>query len=183
MSSVESDVAGRTPTIGALWRDAAARGGPAFRPQTREGWDTVDWETAAPRIEALAAGFLTEGVAAGEPVALLARTRYEWTLCDLALASIGAVLVPIYPTASADEIRYIVEHCGVRLLIAETPRDVRRLGDQPLETVIVMDGEAAGTLAAVEEEGVQAIADGREQLEARMAGVAEGDLLTYLYTS
>lgn len=161
MGSVESDVARRPPTIGALWREAAARGGDAFFRQTREGWETVGWEAAAPQIDALAAGFLARGVAAGEPVALLARTRFEWTLCDLALASIGAVLVPIYPTASAEEIRYIAEHCGVRLLIAETPRDVRRMGEQPVESVLLMDGEGDGTLAAVAGEGQRTLAAGR----------------------
>ena len=176
-------MAGRTPTIGALWREAAARGGDAFFRQTRDGWEAVGWEAAAPRIDELAAGFMARGVAAGEPVALLARTRFEWTLCDLALASIGAVLVPIYPTASAEEIRYIAEHCGVRLLIAETPRDVRRMGEQPVESVLLMDGEGDGTLAAVADEGQRTLAAGREQLEARMAAVGEGNLLTYLYTS
>jgi long-chain acyl-CoA synthetase len=178
---VDQKRAGRARTIGTLWREAAARGGPAFQRQTREGWEEVSWEEAAPRVEALSAGFLAAGVSIGEPVALLARTRMEWTLCDLALASIGAVLVPIYPTASAEEVRYIVEHCGVRTLIAETARDLRRLGDRPAEWVVLIDGDGTGTLAEIERRG--AAADIQEQVDARSADVSEADVLTYLYTS
>ncbi|HYW29255.1 MAG TPA: long-chain fatty acid--CoA ligase [Gaiellales bacterium] len=178
---MEAKPAGRARTIGALWRDAAARGGPAFQRQTREGWEEVGWDEAAGRVDALAAGFLAADVSAGEPVALLARTRMEWTLCDLALASIGAVLVPIYPTASAEEVRFIVEHCGVRMLIAETARDVRRLGDGPAAQIVLMEGDGEGTLAELERRG--AAANLEEQVAARSAEVSEADVLTYLYTS
>ena len=177
------EAAGQARTIGALWRRAAARGGPAFERQTRDGWEQVGWEDAAEQIDALAVGLVARGVAAGEPVAMLARTRMEWTFCDLALASIGAVLVPVYPTASAEEVRYIVEHCGVRLLIAETARDLRRLGEQPVEQVILMDGEGGATLAGVIEEGRSAAAEVRAEARSREAAVAETDVLTYLYTS
>src|SRR4051794_17119645 len=182
MGPVTVEAEGRARTIGTLWREAAARGGPAFERQTREGWEPVTWGDAAPAVGALAAGRVARGVSAGEPVALLARTRMEWTLCDLALATIGAVLVPIYPTASADEVRYIVGHCGVRRLIAETTRDVRRLGEQQLDEIITMDGEGEGTLAQLQSEG-RATGDVHRVVEARAAGVAEDDVLTYLYTS
>jgi long-chain acyl-CoA synthetase len=181
---VASDAAPSTATIGALWRRAAARAEMvAFHRQTREGWEPVAWQEAAERIDELAAGLVARGVAHGEPVALLARTRLEWTLCDLALASIGAVLVPIYPTASADEVRFIAADCGVRLLIAETRRDLRRLGDAAPDDVLLMEGEGAGTLDGLADEGRAALAAGRTWLDEREAAVAAEDVLTYLYTS
>lgn len=63
-------------------------------------------------VDELAAGFLSLGVGKGERVAMLARTRVEWTLCAWALISIGAPVVPVYPTSSALECAYILGNSG-----------------------------------------------------------------------
>ena len=70
-------------------------------------------------LDELAAGFLALGIGKGDRVALLARTRVEWTLCDWALISIGAPVVPIYPTSSAVECAYVLGSSGARFLVCE----------------------------------------------------------------
>src|SRR5262245_61581605 len=75
-------------TIGALWRSAveSERQFPAFLVQADGGWAEVSWTEAAERVTALANGFLSLGVVKGDRVAILCRTRLEWTLTDYALA-------------------------------------------------------------------------------------------------
>ena len=63
---------------------------------------------------------MARGVAAGDRVALLSRTRYEWTLLDYAIWYAGAVTVPIYETSSADQIAWILADSAAVLVVAET---------------------------------------------------------------
>jgi len=183
---VSIDTATGEGTIGALWRLAclAARDDPAFLCQQDGGWAPVGWREASDRVNQLGAGFIASGVAKGDRVALLARTRFEWTLCDFALASIGAVLVPIYPNASPAEVEFILGDCGVTLTVVETPRQLRRLHKLALVEAVVMEGESdRPSLDVVAERGRAALAGDPSCLDRRRAQVCAGDVLTYLYTS
>ncbi|WP_018785798.1 long-chain fatty acid--CoA ligase [Micromonospora sp. CNB394] len=71
-------------------------------------------------VHALARGFIAAGVQHGDRVALISRTRYEWTLVDYALWAIGAVTVPIYDTASTDQIEWILTDSGAVGCVVET---------------------------------------------------------------
>ncbi|MEV6693855.1 AMP-dependent synthetase/ligase [Micromonospora sp. NPDC051196] len=71
-------------------------------------------------VLALARGFIAAGLVGGDRVGLLCRTRYEWTLVDYALWSVGAVSVPIYDTSSADQIRWILADSGAVGCVVET---------------------------------------------------------------
>ena len=71
-------------------------------------------------VHALAKGFIAAGVEAGDRVALMSHTRYEWTLIDYALWTAGAVVVPIYETSSAEQAEWILANSEARAVIAET---------------------------------------------------------------
>ncbi|MEU1420337.1 AMP-dependent synthetase/ligase [Kitasatospora sp. NPDC005751] len=71
-------------------------------------WHEVTATAFRDEVLALAKGLLTRGVRYGDRVALMSRTRYEWTLFDYALWSIGAITVPIYPTAAPEQVRWIL---------------------------------------------------------------------------
>jgi len=58
----------------------------------------------------IAAGLLARGVKKGDRVAVVSDTRAEWCLADLAILSIGAVTIGVYPTSTAEQMRYIVDH-------------------------------------------------------------------------
>ena len=92
----------------------------------------------------------------GDRVAVLSRTRLEWILLDWAVMSIGAVVVGLYPTSSAKECEYILEHCEAVLAFTEDEEQTRKLvsirGSLPsLREVIPFDWleklEADGRLA------------------------------------
>jgi long-chain acyl-CoA synthetase len=90
-----------------------------WRPLSWRGWELAGRELAAGMIARF-------GVAPGDRIAILARTRVEWALCDLAISLCGAVSVPIYPTSTGAEIAFLLADSGARVLIAEHPEMLRR---------------------------------------------------------
>jgi long-chain acyl-CoA synthetase len=99
-------------TLGDLWRAATAeqREFPAYLVQRDGDWAPVSWSEAAARVDRLASRLLALGVRRGDRFAILGRTTLDWGLLDWALLSIGAVVVPIYPTSSESECAYILEN-------------------------------------------------------------------------
>jgi long-chain acyl-CoA synthetase len=172
-------------TVGRLWQDACRAGTsrPAFLAQREGGWAPVSWADAELRVDAIAAGLVATGIDRGDRVALLARTRLEWTLVDMAVSAIGAVLVPIYPTASADEVNHIVRHCHVSLLIAETARQLRRASPPEGLQAVVIEAGGEGSLAGVAERGSRLLAREPDAVSRRRDRVEAGDVFTLLYTS
>ena len=75
----------------------------------------------------MAKGLIAAGVEAGDRVALMSKTRYEWTLLDYAIWFAGAVTVPIYETSSAEQIGWILRDSGARAVVAEGPEHLARI--------------------------------------------------------
>lgn len=67
----------------------------------------------------LSCALLAKGIAKGDKVALISTNRPEWTITQMAVTQIGAVLVPIYPTITAEDYKYILNHCEAKLVILE----------------------------------------------------------------
>ena len=84
-------------------------------------WQYVTARQFADDVTALAKGLIATGIAAGDRVALMSRTRYEWTVIDYAIWAAGASTVPIYETSSAEQVEWILTDSGARALIVETP--------------------------------------------------------------
>ena len=82
-------------------------------------WRDVTAAEFAEQVTALAKGLLAEGVRFGDRVAIMSRTRYEWTLFDFALWTLGAQPVPIYPTASAEQVRWTLHDAEVSAALVE----------------------------------------------------------------
>jgi len=83
-------------------------------------WEDVTARQFADEVRAVARGLIAVGVAPGDRVALMSHTRYEWTLLDYALWSVGAVVVPIYETSSAEQVEWILSDSAARAVIVET---------------------------------------------------------------
>ncbi|SEN96425.1 AMP-dependent synthetase/ligase [Actinacidiphila rubida] len=83
------------------------------------GWLDVTAVEFRDQVVAVAKGLLAEGIRFGDRVALMSRTRYEWTLFDFALWAIGAQSVPIYPTSSSDQVRWMLHDSGAVAAIVE----------------------------------------------------------------
>ena len=67
----------------------------------------------------LSCALIAKGIQKGDKVAVISTNRPEWTITQMAVTQIGAVLVPIYPTITAEDYQYILQHCGAKLVILE----------------------------------------------------------------
>ncbi|MGW7352815.1 AMP-dependent synthetase/ligase [Streptomyces sp. NPDC054784] len=87
----------------------------------RDGaWEDVTAAGFLAEVHAVARGLIASGVAVGDRVALMSRTRYEWTLLDFAIWSAGAVTVPVYETSSPEQIAWILGDSGAVAAVVET---------------------------------------------------------------
>ncbi len=145
-------------------------------------WTDVTWREFGEQVAGVAKGLIAGGVQAGDRVALQAKTRYEWTVCDYAIWAAGAVVVPIYETSSADQVAWILADSGATVVVverAEHAAAVESVRDQApdLRAVFVIDDDAVGTLTAA----------GRDvpdsELDARRATLRADSLATLIYTS
>ncbi|MFJ9898572.1 AMP-dependent synthetase/ligase [Streptomyces sp. NPDC091280] len=99
--------------------------------QAEDGsWVDVTAAEFAEQVQAVAKGLIAEGLAPGDRIAVMARTSYEWTLLDFAAWAAGLVTVPIYPTSSLFQIRWILQDTGAVAMAAETVAQASSLGPE-----------------------------------------------------
>jgi len=144
------------------------------------GWLDVTAEEFRTEVAAVASGLIAAGIGRGDRIALMSRTRYEWTLADYAIWAAGAVTVPVYETSSAEQVEWIMRNSAARALFADTEgcqqtvASVRaRLPD--LERIWRIDD-----LDALARGGAEVPAD---VLAERLGGTLADDLATIVYTS
>jgi long-chain acyl-CoA synthetase len=147
-----------------------------------DGWVDVTSSRFLAEVSAVAKGLVGTGVQPGDRVALLAKTRYEWTLFDFAIWFAGAVTVPIYETSSAEQVRWILSDSAAAAVVVETTAHQAVLdglrSDLPsLRQILTID---AGAVAELESAGAQ-IDDA--QLEERRRSLVADSVATIIYTS
>ncbi|MGV9953351.1 AMP-dependent synthetase/ligase [Streptomyces cellulosae] len=145
-------------------------------------WRPVTAAAFAGEVTAVAKGLVAAGLEPGDRVAVMSRTRYEWTLLDFAVWAAGGQTVPVYPTSSAEQVEWIVRDAGVRYVVTETPDNTAtvRAGtaavDAPPE-VWELDAGAVDEL----------VARGRdvpdEEVAKRRAALTADTVATVCYTS
>jgi len=86
-----------------------------------DGWQPVSAREFEEEIRATAKGLIASGIALGDRVAIMAKTRYEWTVLDFAIWYAGGVVVPIYETSSPEQIEWILNDSSAVAIIVETP--------------------------------------------------------------
>ena len=153
-----------------------------FRVRRNGRWEDVTWTEFSDQVRGVAKGLIAAGVAAGDRVALQARTRYEWTVLDFAIWTAGAAVVPIYETSSPDQVAWILSDSGATAVLVERDEHaeaVASVRDQApdLQSVHVIDDGALDTLTQA----------GRDvpdsELAARRAALNADSLATLIYTS
>lgn len=152
------------------------------RPSGDGGWGDVTAAEFLAEVTAVAKGLVAAGIETGDRVALISKTRYEWTLLDYAIWFAGAVTVPIYETSSAEQIEWILRDSGARAVVAETTDHVARVtevraGLESLNHVWSLTDNGVGVLGRLGAD----IADA--DLEARRTTATPLDLATLIYTS
>jgi len=145
-------------------------------------WAPVTAKEFASEVGALAAGLVASGVQAGDRVGLMSRTRYEWTLCDYAIWTAGAVTVPIYETSSAEQVQWNLGDSGAVAVVVESAGHLAELESvrdrlPDLRGAWSIDAGGLDELAAAGREVPDA------ELEARRASLTADSLATIIYTS
>ncbi|MFE2090052.1 AMP-dependent synthetase/ligase [Streptomyces sp. NPDC059460] len=100
------------------------------RKQPDGSWQDVTAAQFADEVHAVAKGLIAEGLRAGDRIAIMARTTYEWTLLDFAGWAAGLVTVPIYPTSSAFQARWILQDSGAVACAVETAEQSRLISQE-----------------------------------------------------
>jgi long-chain acyl-CoA synthetase len=90
-------------------------------------WQDITSAAFRDQVSALAKGLIAAGIKPGDRVALMSRTRYEWTVADYAIWAAGAVSVPVYETSSAEQVEWIIGDSGARAAFAETDANAQTI--------------------------------------------------------
>lgn len=89
------------------------------RPANYE-WVNVTAKEFIREVFDVAKGIIAAGVEQGDRIIIISETRYEWSLLDFAVWAAGAVSVPVYPSSSLSQVRWVVEDSGAVLAITES---------------------------------------------------------------
>ncbi|RZB19066.1 long-chain fatty acid--CoA ligase [Streptomyces sp. F001] len=116
-------------------------------------WEEVTAIELRDEVVDLAKGLVASGISPGHRVAIMARTRYEWTVLSYALWAVGAEVVPIYPTSSRDQVEWILRDAGCVAVVVEDEQGVMTVGSVcatlgSLRQVWQLDAGALEELAA-----------------------------------
>ena len=168
---------------------------PLFGRKTDGVWRDVSAAAFLAEVTAVAKGLAASGVQVGDRVAIMSRTRYEWTLVDFAIWEAGAVPVPVYETSSVEQVEWILSDSGAVAIIAETPANAATVelarkgapgsavgGAPDLRSVWVIEPVAAER-GAIDELSAAGSGLPDSDLDARRAAATPESLATIIYTT
>jgi len=144
------------------------------------GWKPVSAVELDQEIRSVAKGLISHGVARGDRVAIMAKTRYEWTILDFAIIYCGGITVPIYETSSAEQVKWILSDSASVLLVVESPHLA--------ELAEPVRPSTCREILIITEDAIPAlIRAGREvpdcAVDERINSLGPEDLMTLIYTS
>jgi long-chain acyl-CoA synthetase len=184
-------------TVPALFFARAASQGDALalRRKERGVWRRVSWSQYALEVRRVAAALGATGLRRGDRVAILGQNRPEWLYCHLGAMAAGGVTCGVYPSSSPEQIQYLLEHSGARVLFLEDEEQVEKalpvLGSTAVERAVVWDakglfGFTDSHLALFEHfvrQGSEILGADTGQVREAEAGVRPDDTAMIIYTS
>src|SRR5947207_11206370 len=104
-----------------MFQDVAERRGKEACLRFKQGgvWKSLTWLETLAEVQLLSEALKKVGIGFSDRVAILSSTRYEWTLLDLAILSLGAVTVPIYQSTLSNEVEFILHDSESRVIFVE----------------------------------------------------------------
>jgi long-chain acyl-CoA synthetase len=180
------DVPRRSNTADLVIRQAAKPSNPAlFAVKGTSGeWEDISATEFRRQVEDVAKGLIASGVQPGDRVAIMARTRYEWSLADFAIWFAGAVSVPVYETSSPAQVAWILSDSGAVGAFVESARHENTVREAvaledigSLQHVWQFDGGGLDTLRTA------GVGTDEQMLADRRAYAGLDDIATIIYTS
>ena len=154
----------------------------AFSVRSGDTWSDVTAAAFLEQVRGVAKGLMAAGIEAGDRVAIMSKTRYEWTLFDYAIWMSGAVSVPIYETSSAEQVQWLLADSQASAIIVESEDHLTRVRSvrddlEQLDHAWSIDDDAVDVLTSLGAD----VPDDR--LEDRRTAVGHETLATIIYTS
>ena len=145
-------------------------------------WSELSGQDFRTKVIALAKGLVAAGIQPGQAVAIMSRTRFEWTLIDFAIWYAGAVSVPIYESSAPAQMEWILSDSDAVALFVENDEHLARFeqiksGAPLIRNVWKIESDAIDQLVKVGRE------IGDDVIEAKRKSAKLGDLATIIYTS
>ncbi|MFM1991614.1 MAG: hypothetical protein RJA99_4571 [Pseudomonadota bacterium] len=180
-----------------FWNGVAERGPRVFLREKDLGiWRSWSWTQCGEAVREIAMGLAALGLEPGETVSILANTRVEWVLADMAVLSAGGVSNGIYPTDSAVQVQYLCEDSSTVVLVVEDDEQLDKALEArerlpKLRRIVVMDMEGLRDLSDPGVISLSALRDLGRQHDAAHPGLFERrldargpeDLAILIYTS
>ena len=160
-----------------------------------DAWVHLSGAEVIDRVKRIALGLADAGVTEGDRIAIISENRPEWSLTDLAILSLRAVNVPIYTTQAVEQVRYILEDCGAKMLFVSGKKIFKHAAEairsvESLEKLIFFDRDAvpendyrATTLEDLERRGAEMEKIDAEAYDRFLEKISKEDLATIIYTS
>jgi long-chain acyl-CoA synthetase len=145
-----------------------------------EGWQALTAREVESDVRSAAKGLVAAGIQVGDRVAIMARTRYEWTILDFATWYAGGIVVPIYETSSAEQVDWILNDSGAVALFVETPTH-RELVNSVLPSHTKHIWTMTDDVLEILRQAGAHISD--EEIENRRSQLKPDTLATLIYTS
>lgn len=153
-----------------------------FAQESDSGYSSISCVEFLSEVQQVAKGLIASGIQQSQAVAIMSRTRYEWTVMDFAIWFAGAVSVPVYETSSASQMEWILSNSDSVALIAENEDHAERfeqiMAAVPLVRLVMRFDQDC--LTELKKRGKD-ISD--EALEQRRSIAKIHDLATIIYTS
>lgn len=186
-------------TLNQIFQETVAKHGAkvALRYKDNKIFRDITYRELGQRVKEMASGLAAMGVGKGDKVALLSENRPEWAITDLAVLSLGGVVVPIYPTLPAAQVAYIVENSEAKALVVSDGKQLKKAIEARkelpgLQFLVTMDAGPTSdeadvlsptqTFAGIMEKGRENPM-GDKEYEASWKAVAPDDLASFVYTS
>lgn len=152
---------------------------PRFYVRRGDRWDPVTWGELARQVRAVAAQLIGDGIAPGDRVAVFAHNSVAWVAAALGIQAAGAVLVPIYPSSTAEQVGYVLDHAGAAAVFAG---DAERARVRHRRRYSLDEGGAL-PFSELVARGATADAAAPGRVDERLAAAELGDTCLLLYTS
>ncbi len=151
----------------------------------------LSWNQMGEKVTYLASFLISMGIRKGDKVAIFSPNRYEWWVSDLAVLSVGAVDVPVYPTNSAEETFYILNHSEAQACLVSGQEHLEKVLQSKdrlphLKFIVIYDsGQPRGSGIFTFEEALEKgqDQDTREEWLRRLESIRPAELATIIYTS
>jgi len=165
----------------------------AVRQRRGDDWEDITWNKYRKDVRDLANGLISLGLQKGDKISILGINSYEWVVSDYASMSCGAISIPLYVTARAEQLEYVVDHSESKVLVVQDQAQLDKVGYmlgklENLEKLIMMrptgtDNPDILQFEEVKERGRDYAKEHPEELDDRIRDLNPDDMMSIMYTS